>query len=433
MVTIVECIRRRGALVHSMTNIYQFMLRVEIDVMSNCPVIEKTVFEVEVRKEQLTKMSEEFESIQTLIETLCADEEREAQYAKRIEFTDQLYSAKSTARYLLSQLKQPTNMNNVVNVEPPIDHQVVQTQNASIQGSAVSNNVAPQLQDSSASNNVAPQQQDSSGSNNVAPQQIVAPSHNPPPTGQLSNNHLNVKLPTINLPVFDSDINTWLEFKDTFRSLIHDNPSIADVMKFHYLRACLTGESQKIIQSIETSAANYEVAWDLLCSRYDNSKLLIQNHLKALFSMEEIQRESSHALRALSQTVFKHLRALALLDEPTTSWDSIMLYLMASKLDKISAREWENCRVALDHPQLSDMQDFLRSRADFLENYEANHAKREVISKNTRTWALLLPNSSSACYFCNKADHFIYKCEDFLKLSVPMRIEKAKNLKLCLN
>lgn len=41
----------------------------------------------------------------------------------------------------------------------------------------------------------------------------------------------NVKLPTICPPKFDSDVNSWLAFKDTYLSLIHNNPAISDIMK----------------------------------------------------------------------------------------------------------------------------------------------------------------------------------------------------------
>ncbi|XP_069355024.1 uncharacterized protein [Maniola hyperantus] len=51
--------------------------------------------------------------------------------------------------------------------------------------------------------------------------------------------HDFVRLPKINLPHFDGDYQHWLEFRDTYLSLIHNNNSISDINKFHYLRAAL--------------------------------------------------------------------------------------------------------------------------------------------------------------------------------------------------
>ncbi|XP_047538693.1 uncharacterized protein LOC125072211 [Vanessa atalanta] len=72
----------------------------------------------------------------------------------------------------------------------------------------------------------------------------------------------NVKLPTIQLPKFGGRYEDWLEFRDTFVSLIHENQGIVDIQKFHYLRA-----------SLEGGAA--------------------QNHVQSMFVIEPLKRESA--------------------------------------------------------------------------------------------------------------------------------------------
>lgn len=49
----------------------------------------------------------------------------------------------------------------------------------------------------------------------------------------------SVRLPIINLPTFDGSYAKWLEFRDTFKNLIHDKDSIVSINKFHYLRNSL--------------------------------------------------------------------------------------------------------------------------------------------------------------------------------------------------
>ncbi|KAJ8964162.1 hypothetical protein NQ314_005086, partial [Rhamnusium bicolor] len=71
-------------------------------------------------------------------------------------------------------------------------------------------------------------------------------------------------LPQINLPTFVGNYDTWLEFRDTFESLIHFNTTIRDIQKLHYLRASLDGSAKQVIHSLEFSEKNYKVAWDLL-------------------------------------------------------------------------------------------------------------------------------------------------------------------------
>ncbi|KOB73265.1 Gag-pol polyprotein [Operophtera brumata] len=102
-------------------------------------------------------------------------------------------------------------------------------------------------------------------------------------------NHKLIKLPTISLPKFHGSYDNWLEFHDTFSSLIHSNDGMDEINKFHYLRSSLEGSAAVIIQSIEFSASNYSVAWQLLCDRYNNKRLLIQNHVTNLFNVDSIK------------------------------------------------------------------------------------------------------------------------------------------------
>lgn len=53
----------------------------------------------------------------------------------------------------------------------------------------------------------------------------------------ISHGLQSIKLPTIKLPTFNGSYLKWLEFRDTFQSLIHNNESIPGINKFHYLRS----------------------------------------------------------------------------------------------------------------------------------------------------------------------------------------------------
>lgn len=130
------------------------------------------------------------------------------------------------------------------------------------------------------------------------------------------SNRTLVKLPTIQLPKFGGSYETWLEFHDTFSSLIDNNDQIDEINKFHYLRASLEGSAAVVIQSIEFSANNYSVAWKLLCERFDNKRVLIQNHVAALFNIEPVTKESSVILKRVIDQLNKNLRALESLGQP---------------------------------------------------------------------------------------------------------------------
>lgn len=101
----------------------------------------------------------------------------------------------------------------------------------------------------------------------------------------------SIKLPTISLPSFDGSYDNWLEFRDTYISMIHNSKDLDNIQKFHYLRSSLTGNALQVIKSLEFSTDNYCIAWDLVENRYNNKKLLVHNHVKALFTMNAVTKE----------------------------------------------------------------------------------------------------------------------------------------------
>lgn len=114
-----------------------------------------------------------------------------------------------------------------------------------------------------------------------------------------TDNLSQIKLPTLSLPTFSGEYDQWLGFYDTFKSLIHDNKSLSKVQKFHYLRCSLKAEAYLVIESIEVSSDNYDIAWELLKHRFENKPFIIYSHVKALHDLEVVSRESYVALNAL--------------------------------------------------------------------------------------------------------------------------------------
>ncbi|XP_033229612.1 uncharacterized protein LOC117181154 [Belonocnema kinseyi] len=105
-----------------------------------------------------------------------------------------------------------------------------------------------------------------------------------------------VKLPTITLPKFDGTFKDWLPFRDTFKSLIHDNTRLLNIQKFHYLSSTLTGDAARVIQSLGVSDSKYVLAWESVNKRYEDSASLLHYHTKCLFEMSAISKTSHVSL-----------------------------------------------------------------------------------------------------------------------------------------
>ena len=66
----------------------------------------------------------------------------------------------------------------------------------------------------------------------------------------------DVKLPKLNLPVFNGDVLQWQSFWDQFVAAV-DSTDLPDVSKFSYLRASLEGEPKAAIQGLSLTSAHY--------------------------------------------------------------------------------------------------------------------------------------------------------------------------------
>lgn len=275
------------------------------------------------------------------------------------------------------------------------------------------------------------------------------------------------KLPDVTLPSFTGSYDGWLEFKNSFYTMIHKRTDLDPIEKFHYLRAALSGSARQVISALEFTAENYEYAWELLLNRFQNERLLVNNHVKALFSLPKINKESSFLIRKLIDSVTRNLRSLKSLEEPTDSWDTLIIHIMVSKLDPVTEREWETYKGNLtsifkaDKPKqklkLNDLLTFLNNRADLLDsltnnsnnslinfqksNTNHNYSKpstavqaqtNSYVAANINSTDTKLTKRKRVCEMC-RGNHPLYVCSMFLNLSVEDRIKLVSDKNLCGN
>lgn len=308
MTDIQDQIRKRGTLKAKLTLFQHYLdsAKQTLDSETDKEKIQICIHETQVRLEKVESLLGEFDEIQYEIES--KHENYDAQLKERENFETILYKNIAIAKQLIT-----SNQDNLRN----IDSNATTSHNS--QGVANSDSF------------------------------------------ERFNNR--IKLPQIDLPKFDGFYEKWLEFRDTFQSLIHCNQTIGEIQKFHYLRASLGGTAAQVIHSIEFSAENYIIAWELLCQRYNNTTLLVNNHVQGLFSLPNLTKESSADLRILIDNIAKHLRSLEVLGQPITHWDTLIIYIISGKLDKYTLREWKEKQKPDVLPTLDELATFLRSRA----------------------------------------------------------------------
>ncbi|XP_065091625.1 uncharacterized protein LOC135712602 [Ochlerotatus camptorhynchus] len=251
-----------------------------------------------------------------------------------------------------------------------------------------------------------------------------------------------LKLPTISLPEFDGDYMQWLGFHDTFLALIHANPDVPEIQKFHYLKAAVKGEAAQLIETIAISAANYNLAWDTLVKRYANDYLLKKRHLQALFDIQRMKKETSSTLHALVDEFERHTKTLRQMGEPTGQWSSILEHLLCTRLHDDTLKAWEVHASTVENPDYPCLIDFLQRRVRVLESISVNHHAPPSIpssyhgAKRQQQFRLTSCASTTKamvkCPVCSQ-EHYISRCQKFLGLSVAQRQQLAMKKRLCHN
>lgn len=278
-----------------------------------------------------------------------------------------------------------------------------------------------------------------------------------PNTETLNNSHFansmvnNVKLPVIKLPTFNGDSNKWLEFHDVYVSLIHDNVSLSNIIKFQYLKSSILGNAASVIESLELSDKNYEIAWKLVCDRFNNKHQLVHTHLKSLLDIPTNIKECEQSLRFLVDHISKNLRALNSLGEDTDNWDTLIIFMYSAKLNSVTCTKWEEHKSNLStKPTLEEFYQFLRKRADLVEMLSAGGSSDKVDNNNVAKGFKHLNKSQKAfvatsservtagqqqqrsCMVCG-GEHLIYYCNKFLSMSPADRLQQIIKQKSCIN
>lgn len=255
--------------------------------------------------------------------------------------------------------------------------------------------------------------------------------HSPPSIEIKQNDSLHssesrepsMRLPRISIPEFSGSYEEWTNFHDTFSSLVDANPDIPNVQKFHYLKSALKGTATETLRSLSISNENYTIAWSMLKKRYDNKRLIVEEHIRAIFQLPSMQKDNPIPLRSILDGIIRHTSALESLEVPVKHWDSLLIYLIKTKMDFVTNKDWEaHLPDITSLPTLETLINFLNKKCQTLESI--SRASFQTSSATQRRVSHMATVTN--CKICSK-NHMIFQCDVFLKMTPDQRI-KAKQL-----
>src|SRR5215469_9175898 len=206
-----------------------------------------------------------------------------------------------------------------------------------------------------------------------------------------------IKLPTIQIPSFDGDYCSWLNFKDTFESLIAQNTTLSNIQRFHYLITALKGEPKQLIANLAITSDNFDVAWKLVTERYNNKKLIAMQHINHLMHVPQAKRGDLQSLRQLINHITSHVNALEAMALSTSIHTLMLNHLALSGLDTDTHRAWElHASSHQELPSTAQVITFLEQRCKALELLNTSQQSSTPVTAGKPTSSPRFKVSSSA-------------------------------------
>lgn len=139
--------------------------------------------------------------------------------------------------------------------------------------------------------------------------------------------------PQLEIPSFYGNYLQWPTFYELFREAIYNNNTLSKTQKMQHLKGKLRGEAERLIQHLNITADNFDIAWDILVHRYNNPLLLFTRQIETFLNQPIIHNQTAFELKRLHDTSMECIHAIDNLGIDTTTWDPILVHILSKKLD----------------------------------------------------------------------------------------------------
>lgn len=191
------------------------------------------------------------------------------------------------------------------------------------------------------------------------------------------------------LPTFDGKYENWPRFKTMFQDLMRRSTD-CDAIKLYHLEKSLVGSAAGVIDSQTLQDNNYNQAWQILEDRFENQRLIIDNHIRGLLNLKKMSKKSSKELRELIDECSRHVENLKFMKQKLLGVSELFVVnILTAALDKETREHWESTLTHGELPKYDDTIECLKQRCLVLERCEtANTSTVERPLVNSKVSAL---------------------------------------------
>lgn len=229
-------------------------------------------------------------------------------------------------------------------------------------------------------------------------------------------------LPRIEIPAFDGKLEEWSNFISLFESLVHANTKLSNTTKFHYLRTSLKGEALSIVSCYPLEPQNYDLAYDMLKKRYQNTRRLAAMYVNKILDFKPLTNGSYQNLNSFLSAHECNMSAMLALGIDDLG-DFLKFQISLRNLDPNTRRAFEESCTSGEIPTYLSLMQFVTERS------------RKLALMTSTAKVEIAPNSSggkpfkpSKFYNGFNKDNRVFYVRDDENSKISPRINKSKGV-----
>ncbi|XP_072400464.1 uncharacterized protein [Diabrotica undecimpunctata] len=200
-------------------------------------------------------------------------------------------------------------------------------------------------------------------------------------------------------------------------------------------------EPLTLIDSLEVTHENFDLAITILEKKYDNNLAIINSHINAIIDFPTLSKSNYHSLNEFVNDLKRHIDSLKILHVPIESWDYLLINIIIRKLDFATKRYYGERRDRDNTPSIVELFEILNERCNILADLtytsdskrEKSHGKYNATSLHLNASATLPSRVYIKCNYCNDSAHKIYTCRKFSSLPHSEKYNFLKANHMCSN
>ena len=264
------------------------------------------------------------------------------------------------------------------------------------------------------------------------------PTHTQPPA---------IKLPPLQLPMFDGNPLQYHDWINTFKATVHSNMSITDTHRITYLQNSVSGPAKDLIKGYSYNPTFYAAALADFEKRFGVADYIVASYITKLETFPQFPLHDAKSITAYNTSIEEFTRIFSDLGFSSNLTSSTVLRLAKDKLPKPLLVKWTEYTIqkAIAKPSLLHFQ-------IWLELQTAVYDKLNLPSSSKTQASSFKPKSDSggfstrdthrnpttqrkhppSCPFCSLA-HYASICSKYREATLKQRFNFVKNHNLCLN